>query len=102
MPEHDDQERADEPRFDSDRPTDQAKRLRRVSDGILEEIAAIRHLEVEARKLNPGSPEFARISAEITTRTRAMFMAAGEQEALAGAASEADPPIEEVDTGGKS
>jgi hypothetical protein len=51
MPERDDQERADEPRFAGDGPTDHVRRRRRVSHSILEETAATRNLEVETRKL---------------------------------------------------
>jgi hypothetical protein len=74
----------------------ESERLRDVSNRLLQAIDAMRHLEREARKLPTGTPEFERVSAEITARAREVFSLAGEQEEAARELPAGGPPINEL------
>ena len=90
-----------DPDRDDDTETDdlaqEHRSLRGVSDLLLSQIDTLRHLELEARKVPPGTPEFERISHEITVRAREVFAAAGEQERLA---TQLDGPAQPIDESG--
>ena len=53
----------------ADRPDDRSD----VSDALLAESDAVKHLEREKRKLPTSSPEFRRIAEEIERRARHVF-----------------------------
>ncbi len=82
---------------DSDMVRAEGRALRDVSRRLLDQIEEIRHLELQARTLAIGTPEFERVSAQITARSREIFGLAGEQEQAAAALSPRDVTIEQLD-----
>jgi hypothetical protein len=82
---------------DADRLRQAGRHLRDVSRRLLDEINVLRHLETQSRKLPIGSPEFMRVSAEIETRSRAVFAMSAEQNTLAGMAEPGDRSLDELD-----
>src|SRR5215208_2101136 len=74
-----------------------SRRLRDISAELLAAIDAIRQLEIRARTLAIGTPEFNRVSGEITARSRDLFRLAGEQEQTAERLPPRDTTIEDLE-----
>ena len=81
---------------DSDRLIGEGRTLRELSDRLIAEIETLRRLELQARQLNIGSPEFERVSREMTDRVRAVFRMSAEQEVLGVQARLQDTTINDV------
>ena len=81
---------------ESDQLITEGRTLRELSDRLIEEIETLRNLEGRARDLPIGSPEFERVSQEITDRVRGVFRLSAEQEALGAEARQQEGTINEV------
>jgi hypothetical protein len=74
----------------------EARGLRDLSDRLIKEIATLRRLEAESRAVPIGSPEFKRLSQEITDHAHSVFRMSAGQEALGVEARFQDRTVNEV------
>ena len=81
---------------DSNRLFEEGRQLRNLSDRLIAEIEALRQLEMDARQVPVGSPEFERLSHAIAARARGVYRMTGEQETLAGDVQEQAWTINDV------
>jgi len=80
----------------------QRRRVRTTSDALLDDVARLRELEQEKRRVDFSTPRFHELASEITNRSRDIFRRASEEEAEGDALSgphdatiEETPPDEE-------
>ena len=79
---------------ESRRVIEAGRELRDVSDRLISAIQTIRRLEDEARRLPIGSPDWERISQEITAEVHGVYLLSTQQEALGAEARSADQTID--------
>src|SRR3954465_13244210 len=82
----------------SPRLVNEARGLRDLSDRLIEEIETLRSLEAQSREVPIGSPEFERLSQEITDHARSVFRMTAAQEALGVEARFQERTVNEVST----
>jgi hypothetical protein len=63
------------------------RRVRTTSDALLDDVARLRELEQEKRKVDVSTPRFHELATEITDRSRDIFRRASEEEAEGDAVS---------------
>lgn len=80
----------------SARVGNEARGLRDLSDRLIEEIETLRRLEAQSREVPIGSPEFERLSQEITDHAHSVFGMSARQEALGVEARFQDRTVNEV------
>lgn len=97
MPTRDDGDEAADLVRDSGQLVEEGRRLRSLSDRLIAEIDTLKHLELEARRAGVGSPEFERLSREMTRRARGVFEMSVEQADLAVAVEPQEMTVEDVD-----
>jgi hypothetical protein len=83
---------------ESRRGPDEARGLRDLSDRLIQEIETLRRLEAQSREVPIGSPEFERLSQEITDHARSVFGMSARQEALGVEARFQERTVNEVST----
>lgn len=59
----------------------QRRRVRTTSDALLDDVARLRELEQEKRRVDFSTPRFHELATEITDRSRDIFRRASEEEA---------------------
>jgi hypothetical protein len=75
----------------------QSRQLRDLSKQLLGQIDELRRLELESRTAAIGSPEFMRLSADITALSRDVFRLSSEQETAGQALAPQPATLEELD-----
>jgi hypothetical protein len=82
----------------SERLLHESRHLREVSKRLLAHIRDLHELERQSRTVPMGSPEFTRLSADITTLSREVFRLSEEQEAVGGRIPEQSTTVEDMDS----
>ena len=75
-----------------------SRRLREISKRMLQHIRNLHELERQSRSVPVGSPEFVRLSADITALSRQVFSLAAEQELAGGRIPAQSRTLDEMDS----